>query len=249
MGVASCIIGIVVQRAEVASRGGTEGRVCCCGPHVIPLVVKDFPFPVIRLSLKLGVDLEVAAAFEKGQGLLELLVLVKLDGAVEGQGLCRGTHSFIWLCDVGQGRKRPFVVPARHVDLQQEPVGFVPSGGRWKLGQVSLEGDNGVVERIEGQLKGQLRVVEEGIFLDVHVEWWLGSSLESLLGPCPIAEFQVAIGHVVGRILGKLIVFVGRQWKTVERSSPVPHLVARVAHLIGKFRLTSGAIGFFPGQF
>ena len=199
--------------------------------------------------MKLRIDVVFSRALEEGEGLGPLVVLEQFHGPVEGEQLGCRSDGLVGTRDVPQGGQCPLVVSAGHVHLQQEAVGFIASGRGGELLEVRFKGHNGVVKRVERQFVGQLGVVEERVFLNVEVKVRRGCGFEGLLRPCPIAHLEVAIGHVVGRVLGQFVFAVRGKGEAVQSTSPVAHAVTGVPHLVGKLRLASRTVGPFPRQF
>ena len=249
VGVAAGVVRVVVQFAEVTARGRAEFGEGRCSAQIVSLVVENLTFPIERLRVQLGVDVVGPRAIEESQCLRELVVLEELHRAVEGKQLRRGAHGFVGIGDVVQCFKGTLVVAAGHVDLQQEAIGFITPRRRGELLEVGLESHNRIVKRVERKFVGQLGVVEEGVLLDVKVKLRRGSCLEGLLGPCTVAHFEVAIGHVVGGVLGEFIFAVRRKRKAVEGTAPVAKAVTHVAHLVGKLGVAARTICAVPSQF
>ena len=135
------------------------------------------------------------------------------------------------------------------MDLQQEAVGFVASRRRGELLEVGFEGHDRIVKGVERKLVGQLGIVEEGVLLNVKVKLRRRSRLEGLLGPCTVAHLKVAVGHVIGGVLGEFIFAVRREREAVEGAAPVAKAVARVTHLVGELGGAAWTVRAVPRQF
>ena len=127
MGIASGVVGIVEEFAEVAARRGAERGVRSCRFRIFSEPKQNLSLPVIRLGMQLRIDVVCPGAFEELEGLFRLFVLVQFHGSVEGEDLCGSKHGFVRVDDVVQGSQRPLVIAACHVDLQQKPERFISS--------------------------------------------------------------------------------------------------------------------------
>ena len=83
--------------------------------------------------------------------------------------------------------------------------------------------------RIEAQFVGELRVIEERILGDILHDAHFIRLAEGVAGEILLAQFQVAVGHVVGRHLRQRIGAVGHQVEFVHRLAAIAGAVVGVA--------------------
>ena len=111
MGIATSVVGVVVERAEVASGGRRELGKGRSGFRVLALVEQNLTFPVKRLGVQLWVHVGSPRALEELQRAGELFVLEQLDGTVEGEHLGGGLHGLVGVFNVAECFECPLVIP------------------------------------------------------------------------------------------------------------------------------------------